>query len=331
MLPNAEEILKNLIQRLYFANSGILDEDAHWQIGEKAAELGLTKSATEALKRAVAREAHEVLVNSHLAAQPPLPLPTWVINFDETAKPLANAQALQNPKVATAYEFRWSDFLPSFQWPAAPSWWESLWTKPGERNRGHQATTPNWQVALAWELWTWPVLPEQLLVQTCAVVLGALCVFLSYEYIEERNSSMLFARAPLAEASQKAEPDPVAKPDHEAKPVPAPASLAGFSSQRFTGRYRGEYTNADGQALEVWLDISSLDQGQNPATFQYNLRIKEVGGGIRTRLFAQQGTLDPTTQKVMLPASPLGEFALATKPSGQMRLSSLAQPALVLE
>jgi hypothetical protein len=323
MLPNAEEILKNLIQRLYFANSGILDEDAHWQIGEKAAELGLTKSATEALKRAVAREAHEVLVNSHLAAQPPLPPPVWVINFDEAAKPLSNTRVLQNPKVATAYEFRWTDFLPSLQWPALPSWWENLWAKQGKQ--GRQATTPNWQVALARELWTWPVPPEQLLVQTCAVVLGALCVFLSYEYIEERNSSMLFATAPLAELGQKAEPGQVAKP------VPAPASLAGFSSQRFTGRYRGEYADAEGRALEVWLDISSLNEGQNPATFQYNLRIKEVGGSIRTRLFAQQGTLDPTTQKVLLPASPLGEFVLATKPSGQMRLSSVAQPALMLE
>jgi hypothetical protein len=322
MLPNAEEILKNLIQRLYFANSGTLDEDAHWQIGEKAAELGLSKSATDALKRAVVREADGVLAHSHLPAQPPLPPPVWVINFDEPAKPLAKAgQPRPNPKMATAYAFKWSDFLPHFHWPALPNWWENLWARRGERGHHDQASTLTWQATLARELWTWPALPEHLLIRACAVGLGVLGVFLSYEHIEERNSTMIFATAAPAEAdevSMRAVP-------------PAPASLAGFNARRFTGRYRGEYTDAQGQTLEVWLDISSLDEGQSPATFQYNLRIKEVGGGIRTRLFAQEGTLDAATQKVLLPTSPLGEFALAAKPSGQMRLSSVTQPALVLE
>jgi hypothetical protein len=82
---------------------------------------------------------------------------------------------------------------------------------------------------------------------------------------------------------------------------------------RLPGRYHGTYNNENGQALEVWLDISSVNTNANPVTFEYNLRIETTAKVIQQRLFRQQGTVDPASKIVSINTESLRTFELDTK------------------
>jgi hypothetical protein len=109
-----------------------------------------------------------------------------------------------------------------------------------------------------------------------------------------------------------------------------PARLAVFAPQKFAGRYRGEYADANGQPIEVWLDVYAMESGPAPA-FRYNLRVKVLGGAMITRQFDQPGQVDPATKRVQLATEGLRDFALEVKDHGHFRLSSLEAEGLVLE
>jgi hypothetical protein len=85
---------------------------------------------------------------------------------------------------------------------------------------------------------------------------------------------------------------------------------------RLPGRYHGTYNNAEGQALEVWLDISSVNTNANPVTFEYNLRIETTAKVIQQRLFKQQGTVDPASKTVSINTESLRTFELGAKGKG---------------
>ena len=269
MLTEQEEILKAFIQHHYFANSGLLNEEANWQIREKADELGIGKSRIDELKVTVRREG-DLLMHYQLPAEPPIPPPI----SDRPVEEAAVAEALLPPspkKVVPAQNVGQPPILP----PKVGQW-------------AHPA--------LKWGL-------------------GASLVLLLM-------LGIYFGTPQLGRT-------PVSMPAGRAKMIPA--QLATFTPQKFIGRYWGTFTSTDGQFMEVWLDIFTMQATDQPPTFRYNLRLREVGGANKLRLFDQPGQIDPEQKQITITTEVLREFQVEVSEAGLYRFKSANVPDLVLE
>ncbi len=266
MLTEQEEILKAFIQKHYFANSGLLNESANWQIREKAAELGVAQGRVDELKLAIAREG-DLIMHYQLPAQPPLPPPISDLPVEEVAVIL----------------------------PPVPK------KVPPAQNAGQPPVLPpkvgQWEhPAIKWGLGA-----------SLTLLLGLGIYF----------GTPQFGRTPLLMPAGQA--------------TTLPAQLAIFAPQKFTGRYRGTFTSTDGQPMEVWLDIFTMSATEQPPSFRYNLRLREVGGANKLRLFDQPGQIDPEQKQITIATEWLREFQVEVGKTGLYKFRSANLPGLVLE